>query len=373
MQFLKLMKSFIFAVMLSFAVSLPQAGAQSLCADLFSEQQIFSSEHLEQVQVRHTSLGHDVLLIQRKTKMKKRLLQKPVMEFAEWSDYKTNPDKPGDIRWGAESLPEPLKNLLGLRTFDSQGQATPVMANETMFVQVPTAATVTKVFGLLEKQIQKQDAQFRIVNFYEAHGLLSGKEYLERFAFKSELPLATQGHLFEHDLNFHVYSSLILPSPAAKALRARVELFLDFMKYAESRAFSSKAEAELKIDLEKALLPELVERIDYSTGNLFRAALRMKGEPIHKIMGEIQELHEIAFMDQTSPAAYLKKFLDRPQLGTMLKTVLNDYLVQMPAKYQAEDLPASFIRNPAELYNDVHSNVKILSQAAEQISPASAK
>lgn len=368
LHFLKVMKSFIAAFILSLAFLTSQAEAQNLCAELFAGPDLFASEHLQQVQAGKSALGHDVFLVARKNLEKKRLLLKPKISVAEWFDFRNTSERPGDIRWGAEFLPGHLKNVLGLKVLDQKGQVSSPMAPETAFVQLPAVKTVIEVYGHLEKGMQVQDPHYRILNFYETQaGAVSGRSYLFNFAHKSQLPFSSQGHLYEHDLNFHAYSSLVLPSYVSKALRLRAETFLDLVDYMGSRANNSPAEAQLKAALEKYVFRNFVERIDTSTGNLFASLMLLKNESISTIMTEVDVFLQVSFAGQTSPQSYVNALLSRENLGTNLSGVLKDYWAQAPAKFKQEDLTKAFVENPSEFYNDAQANLKKLNQVAEDI------
>lgn len=342
-----------------------KAEAQNLCAGLFAGAEIFESAHLHQVQVGKTSLGHDVFLVARKKIETKRLLLKPKITLAEWSDYRNTSERPGDIRWGAEFLPVNLKALLGLKALDSAGQVSSPMAPETSFVQLPTVSTVVETFRRLENSMQAHDPQYQILNFYETlPSAVSGRSYLAQFAHKSQLPFATQGHLYEHDLNFHAYSSLVLPSYVTKALRLRAEAFLDLVDYVSSRAPNSKAEADLKSALEKYVFRNFVERIDSSTGNLFASLMLLKNESISTLMSEVDVFLQISFAGQVSPQSYVNTLLAKENLSPLMTAILNDYWAQAPAKFKQNDLTKAFVENPSEFYNDAQANLKALERAA---------
>lgn len=362
------MKSFVVALILTLAFQTSKAEAQNLCAELFGVPESFVSEHLQQVQAGKTALGHDVFLVARKSLEKKRLLLKPKVQLADWFDFRNTSERPGDIRWGAEFLPNHLKNVLELKALDKNEQVISPMAPETFYIQLPAVKTVIEVFGLLEKGMQAQDPGYRILNFYETSGsAVSGRSYLYNFAHKSQLPFSSQGHLYEHDLNFHAYSSLVLPSYVSKALRLRAEAFLDLVDYVGSRANNSPAEAQLKAALEKYVFRNFVERIDTSTGNLFASLMLLKNESISTIMTEVDVFLQVSFAGQASPQNYVNALLGRENLGTNLSGVLKDYWAQAPAKFKQEDLSRAFIENPSEFYNDAQANLKKLNQVAEGI------
>lgn len=341
------------------------AGAQNLCAELFAEPETFQSEHLQQVQAGKSALGHHVFLVARKKLEKKRLLLKPKVTMAEWSDFRNTSERPGDIRWGAEFLPANLKAILGLKSLDQAGQLSSPMAAETMYVQLPAVRTVTDVFTLLEQGMQVHIPNYRILNFYETQAsAVSGRSYLTRFAHNSQLPFSSQGHLYEHDLNFHAYSSLALPHYVTKALRLRAEAFLDLVDYVAARSQNSKAEAELKVALEKYVFRNFVERIDSSTGNLFVSLMLLKNESISTIMTEVDVFLQISFAGQTSPQKYLNTLLAKENLGANLTAILADFWAQAPIRYKQEDLSQAFISNPSEFYNDAQANLKALNQVA---------
>lgn len=353
------------ALILTLAFQASKAEAQSLCAGLFAGAEIFESSHLQQVQVGKTTLGDDVFLVARKKIETKRLLLKPKVTLAEWSDYRNTSERPGDIRWGAEFLPTNLKTVLGLKTLDSAGQVSSPMAPETNFVQLPTVNTVVEAFRHLERGMQVHDPQYRILNFYETlPSAVSGRSYLAQFAHMSQLPFAAQGHLYEHDLNFHAYSSLVLPSYVTKALRLRAEAFLDLVDYVRARAPHSKVEDDLKTALEKYVFRNFVERIDSSTGNLFASLMLLKNESISTLMTEVDVFLQISFAGQVSPQGYVNTLLAKENLGPQLPAILNDYWAQAPAKFKQGDLSKAFIENPAEFYNDAQANLKALDRAA---------
>ena len=362
-----MIKSFITALLLTLSFASFAARAQGLCTNLFSGAEHFESNHLKQVKTSQSVLGHDVFLVARKNIEKKRLLLKPKIEIAEWFDFRNNLDRPGDIRWGAEFLPSGLKEVLGLKTWDHSGQASAPMSHETSLVQLPTVKTVSAIYSSLENRMQQQDPNYRILNFYEAKDhAISGREYLTRFAHESLLPFSTQGHLYEHDLNFHAYSSLVLPGYVSKALRLRAEAFLDLVSYMETRSVHSK-NTELKKSLEKYIFRKFVERIDTSKGNLFAAMMLLKNESISALMTEVDVFLQVSFVGQTSPQKYLNTLLERENMGPGLHEVLNEYWSQAPAKFKQDDLSQAFVHNPAEFYNDAQANLKALNQAAENL------
>jgi hypothetical protein len=360
------MKSFVAALILTLAFTSSAAEAQNLCAELFAGADIFGSEHLQQVKAGKSVLGHDVFLVARKNLEKKRLLLKPKIQTAEWFDFRNTSERPGDIRWGAEFLPANLTALLGLKTLDQTGQSSSPMAPETMYVQLPAVKTVSEVYRLLEQGMQAQDPHYQILNFYETQAsAISGRTYLSNFAHKSQLPFSGQGHLYEHDLNFHAYSSLVLPYYVSKALRLRAEAFLDFVDYVGTGSQNSKPAADLKPALEKYVFRNFVERIDTSTGNLFASLMLLKNESISTIMTEVDVFLQISFAGQTSPQKYLNTLLVKENLGSDLPRLLNDYWAQAPAKFKQDDLSPAFIANPSEFYNDAQANLKALNSVAE--------
>jgi hypothetical protein len=360
-----MMKSLMAALILTLAFLTSPAEAQNLCAELFSGPDIFASEHLQQIDAGKTVLGHDVFLVKRRTLEKKRLLLKPKVQLAEWFDFRNTSERPGDIRWGPEFLPANLKTVLGLKTFDQKGKASAPMAPETFAVQLPVVQTVIEVFKLLEAGMHVYDPHYHILNFYEAPiGAVSGRTYLVNFARGSRLPFSSRGHLYEHDLNFHAYSSLVLPGYVSKALRLRAEAFLDLIDYVGSRAEHSKAEADLKVALEKYVYRSFVERIDSSTGNLFASWMLLKSEKLSTIMAEVDLFLQVSFAGQTSPQKYINTLLGRENLGAILPGVLNDYWAQAPAKFKQRDLSQAFVENPAEFYNDAQASLKTLDLVA---------
>lgn len=320
---------------------------------LFRLPVVFESQHLKQVKSDPNIQGAEFLLIQKKI-------------FSEWFDYKTNPDKPGDIRWGSQYLPLQLKNFLGLKSFNKNNIEIEILANEVHHVQVPTVNTVIARFKMLKERMLVKDPAFKIIGFYETTGHANSDQYyLERFSQESLLPFSNNGHLFEHDLNFHVYSSLVIPSHMTAALQTRVTLVLNFKKFLEDRSVKlDSARGVLKV-LEKTVLPELVQRVDISTGNMFQAVVRLEKESLSKIMTEVDDILDLAFMGQTSPQMYLLHLLNRPELGELLLPHLREFLDQLPQKYKNEDLTKAFVENPAELYNEARTHLKVLNSIAD--------
>ncbi len=346
------------------------AGAQGLCSNVFEGllEGPFESNHLQQVQFTTTRLGEGAFVVTRKSVEKKRLLLKPKIEISDWADYRKSHDRPGDIRWGAEFLPSALKEILGLKTLSASGQLSSPLGAETAFVQLPTAQTVASVYKQLETAMQKADPLYKILGFYVTGSkTVTGREYLERFALKSLLPFAKQGHLYEHDLNYHAFSSLLIPPIASKALRLRAEAFLDLLDFIGKKTATLPAILPLKKSLEKFVYENFVERLDTSTGNLFPALMLLKNESLSTQMSEVDVFLQLTFARQTSPQSYVETLLSREKFSPELSPILNEYFSQAPAKFKQEDLPKGFVENPAEFYNEAQSHIKDLNQAAENL------
>ncbi len=161
-----------------------------------------------------------------------------------------------------------------------------------------------------------KDEHFRIINFYETDGHAnSDQSYLERFSYETLLPFSNRGYLFEHDLNYHVYSSLVIPSHMTKALQTRVTLVLEFKSFLQERSAKSSSAKEILQVLDKTVLPE----IGRASGHLHRQhisgcrALR-KRKSFKKDHDEVDDILDLAFMGQTSPQMHLMHLLNRPEL-----------------------------------------------------------
>lgn len=361
----KFMMKFILATLLSITLMGPLVQAQGVCGDLFSRD-IFESHHLREVEVRKSLFSWDVILLERKSYEKKSFLRKPRLETHEWSDFKINPDKPGDIRWGVQFLPESLRTLMGLEILNKQGQKLSLQSNEIQYVQVPTPATIRSAIALLSKKFKERNAEYGLMNFYETgHAVLSGKSYLEGIAKNGEMPLARQGHLFEHDLNYHVYSGLVLPPYVLKAIQERVELLLGFIKFIENHPETQTG--SLKQHVNEAVVPNMVESIDIATGNLFKVTIRSDNEKIENVMHEVQESLDFLFKRQKSPYDFFVKIMTEYPLKSESRALVKEYADSVDARYRKEDLDGNFLENPSELYNDARAQLRYLDMLAKEI------
>ncbi|MFS4459834.1 hypothetical protein [Bdellovibrio sp. HCB2-146] len=359
------MMKFIFATLLSITLMGPLARAQGLCGELFGRD-IFESHHLREAGLRTNLLSWDVILLERKTFQKKQFLRKARLETYEWSDFKINPDKPGDIRWGVQFLPESLRTLMGLEFLNQQGQKISLHDGDIHYVQVPTPATIRKVMELLSKKFKERNAEYDLMNFYEtSNAVLSGKSYLEGIAKNGEMPLAGQGHLFEHDLNYHVYSGLVLPPYVLKAIRDRAELLLGFIKFVEKHPAAQTG--SFKQHVNEAVVHNMVESIDIATGNLFKVTIRSDNEKIGDVMHEVQESIDFLFHRQKSPYDFFVKFMMAHPLKPESRALVKEYADSVAAQYRKEDLDGKFLENPTELYNDARAQLRYLDALAKEI------
>ncbi|MNT09610.1 hypothetical protein D3C72_1443990 [compost metagenome] len=137
-------------------------------------------------------------------------------------------------------------------------------------------------------------------------------------------------------------------------------LVLEFKSFLQERSAKSSSAKEILQVLDKTVLPELVERVDISTGNMFQAVVRLEKESLSKIMTEVDDILDLAFMGQTSPQMHLMHLLNRPELGESMLPHLREFLDQLPEKYKNEDLTKAFVENPAELYNEARAQLKLL-------------
>ncbi|GEM_PF-2777190 len=351
----------------------PAANAQLSCGPVFLNHVAapvtpFQSHHLEQVHSGKGRLGQEFITVQRKTVEKKRLLRKSLSEPAEWHDFQINPDKPGDIRWGAQYLPAALKEMLGINALNRQGQSVDAVSPEVFYIQVPTPANGHRVLAHLESKMKQKIPDYKLINFYETGGnILSGLQYLQNFAARAELPISKEGHLFEHDLNYHFYSSLVTPSFFTKALQSRAQVFLEFHRFVKEQSTHSRQYADLFKVLNENHLPELVERIDLSTGNLFGSTVRMKSENLHKIMNEVQESLDHAFLGETTPYDFLGKFLKRYPANGLAEMAHREFAPALSDKYFEIDITRDQLNNPGELYNEAQSQLKEFNRIAAEL------
>lgn len=352
----------------------PSAFARLSCGPVFLDSvnsapvSPFQSHHLEQVYSGKGRFGQEFITLQRKAVEKKRFLRKTVSQSAEWHDFQINPDKPGDIRWGAQFLPTALKEMLGINALNRQGQSVDALSPEVFYVQVPTPATGRRVLTHLESKMKQKNPHYKLINFYETGGdILSGLQYLQNFASRAELPISKEGHLFEHDLNYHYYSSLVTPSFFTKALQNRAQVFLEFHRFVKEKSLHSREYAELFKALSENHLPELVERIDLSTGNLFGSTVRMKSENLHKVMNEVQESLDHAFLDETNPYDFLGKFLKRYPVNGLAELAHREFAPTVSDRYFETDITKEQLNNPGELYNEAQSQLKEFNRIAAEL------
>lgn len=371
---LKITKSLPLLLLAFSGLTGPSALAQLNCGPVFlgqitsSPAGIFQSHHLEQVYSGKGRFGQEFITVQRRAVEKKRFLRKNTSELAEWHDFQINPDKPGDIRWGAQYLPSALKEMLGINALNRQGQNVDAGSPEVFYVQVPTPATGHRVLTHLESKMKQKNSDYKLINFYETGGdILSGLQYLENFAARAELPISKSGHLFEHDLNYHFYSSLVTPSFFTKALQNRAQVFLEFHRFVKEKSAHSRQYAELYKVLNENHLPELVERIDLSTGNLFGSTVRMKSENLHKIMNEVQESLDHAFLGETNPYDFLGKFLKRYPANGLAEMAHREFAPEVADRHFETDVTKEQLNNPGELYNEAQSQLKEFNRIAAEL------
>jgi hypothetical protein len=258
--------------------------------------------------------------------------------------------------------------MLGINALSRQGKSLEAMSPEVFYVQIPTPATGRRVLSHLESKMRQKDPGFKVINFYETGGdILSGLQYLQNFAARAELPIAKEGHLFEHDLNYHYYSSLVTPSFFTKALQNRAQIFLEFHRFVKEKSMSSRQYADLFKTLNENHLPELVERIDLSTGNLFGSTVRMKSENIHKIMNEVQESLDHAFLGESTPYDFLGQFLKRYPANGLAEMAYKEFAPAAADRHFEIDVSKAQLKNPAELYNEAQSQLKEFERIATEL------
>jgi hypothetical protein len=331
-----------------------QAGAQNLCSVVFTKSALtFESKHLKETKALVDADGLGVLLIQKKAN-------------EEWYDFKTAPDRPGDVRWGMEYLPESLRQLLNLAAYDAHGKPVAVTSENLRTLQLPTTKLIQQKFAKLAAKLKIVMPDHLLIQYYETKEITSSNRlYLENFVKESKLPLSDQGHLYEHDLNYHVYSSFVLPKRFVEALKIRAELLLEFNAFIKKEAEHSNQAKEIAKIISSIVLHDYVSRVDASTGNMFQVVVGMEKENLNLIMSEMMIILEYSLINQPSPQLHLLHLLNRPELNESMLPYLQKFLSSLPEKYKKEDLDQTFLQNPAELYNESRSVFKQITKAAE--------
>lgn len=355
----------IFALLVLLAIP---GHAQQACSGIFSSsKEIFQSHHLMEIQTRKESLGQEVLVLQRKSEIQKKLFRKEKEVQKDWADFSINPDKPGDVRWGAQHLGPAMKTLLGLKTFDQQGKEVAPTSDAVFYTQTPSVPTILHSFKLLEAKMKQQNPEFQWIGFFQTGaGTLSGKTYVEKIVKDGTMPISSQGHLYEHDLNYHVYSSFVMPPQFVKALRSRMEVFMGFVKYMEAQP-GTKENAQVRYLLEQKLLEEVVSRVDTATGNFFKTVIRDSDKGLNHTMNEVFDSLDIALLSQLSPREYFLELTGSKDWGADLNKAAREYARTLPESAKQQDLPDFYFKNPAEFYNQANSLFKALEKAASEV------
>ncbi len=359
------MSVFIFALLVILAIP---GHAQQACSGVFaSAKEVFQSHHLLEVSSRKESLGQEVLILQRKSEVQKKLFRKAKEVQKDWADFSINPDKPGDVRWGAQHLGPAMKTLFGLKTFDQQSREVAPTSDAVFYTQTPSVPTILHGFKLLEAKMKQQNPEFEWIGFFQTGSeILSGRTYIERIVKDGKMPISRQGHLYEHDLNYHVYSSFVMPPQFVKALRSRMDVFMGFIKYMEAQP-ATKENAQVRYLLEQKLLEEVVSRVDTATGNFFKTVIRDNDKGLNHTMNEVFDSLEIALLSQLSPREYFLELTGSKAWGADLNKVAHEYARMLPESAKQQDLPDNYFKNPAEFYNQANSIYKALEKAAAEV------
>lgn len=223
----------------------------------------------------------------------------------------------------------------------------------------------------LNQQLDGLKTMVNSVRFYSPSrsGKVSDKEYVERFLFQLELPIAQQGDELHHDLNYHL-AVILMPE-------RELQLFVEELKVIYNMFFKSKwattgSGSKARDVLQAQALRKIAMRIDRITG-FFQVGLnsdipkqllftgREPGETLSDYVDDIEfrAWHNSEFKDfvlDYSTVIILNSFLENERdhqerlfKESDIETILDSYAGA-----------PHFSRDGRELLRQAHENLKIL-------------
>lgn len=332
------------------AVLVASVALARTCGDVFAEAQrsldTDFSFHLRQVSQAPGRFGGETFILQRNTYVKRRLFMRPKEVKLDWWHFNTNPDKLGDIRWAATYLPDHLKEIFTVDALSKDLRPVDPWWDEVEFVRVPDAKEVRNVLARLNEYGRRRGLENTVINFYGTQEIESSRIYLTKFAKNLELPLATRGHLYEHDFNYHVLSSLVMDPALVRALQKRAELALLFDKFVSEKARAQEELRAVSAHVENSVLQRVVESIDLS-GNIFMDLFRHS--KVEKRNKDVQSSMNSIFYGTFSPKEFLDRIVkeDLPKKNSAeIQDVYQEFTRRIGMEYVRADLPHDWFENP---------------------------
>lgn len=371
-------------VTLSFGVS---AGAQLHCGPLFSittsvstftpiDQTfaIFQSPRLQETAAQRGHFGGRILSIQQKTYAPKKLFGGGSEKSYAWYDYGTQADQPGDMRTASEFLPTQLKQYFSIKAL--RLDLTEVLqpkSDEIKILTIPDFKESSSGLKVLEAEVQKKDSNFKMFHFYEAAQIVTGKTFLQNLATQAAFPLSSQGHLFEHDFNYHFLSALVTPPRIVKAVQKRAQIILLFHDYVIKNAGRFANLKSLSKDYENKVFKNATQRFDL-LANVFVHLIANKNT--HSLEINLKEMTtdlQNIFLQAESPKAYLQNLLAQSHLtpyfgnrkfDTDLSNLFADFEMQLPDTFLKKDLQSVWLSNAMYLDHEVQAQMHLLNDVA---------
>lgn len=328
--------------------------------------QLFSSFRLQEVGRVPGRFGGSILTIGRKSLGNGQKVS--------WEDYSTKTDLPGDMRWALHDLAPAIK---GLFSFSGLGKDLQPIKNQQFdaleYVTVPNWTEVHTGLEALKSLAQKQNMDIAILNFYSTDKVTGGRKYLSMLAEELKLPMTSQGHAFEHDLNFHFVSSFFTPTFIARAMQNRAQIVLEFEKFLKEYPRRTRSQAQnfevFETVMRKELMIDVIYRMDTQANfvNIYNG----RSAP-----GMIEEIFKAMLMRSYTPRDYLVSLVSHHfgevvsmnrSLAQDFQMAFDEFLAGLSERYSKEDVPRGFFDNPNVFKQGAEQQLRDLETLASQL------
>ncbi|MBY0470964.1 hypothetical protein K2X30_07315 [bacterium] len=212
----------------------------------------------------------------------------------------------------------------------------------------------------MKKKLQAQDPTIELIKFYPSQGPEKGLKYVRSIAEDFSLPHGGQGFLYEHDLNYHLISTLLMPDKLKQGLRVRAQLLMELRKFLEKNPPKDPKLRDFLKYFDTDVLNKATSHFD-TVGNLAHAVYGTDPGNGVKIIREM-------FFKNESPVAYLRTLMKeaRPpevyvprieQYEQAVDKMLDQFEKTVDKKLLEADLPPEWFSDRNALLFDARANI----------------